>query len=536
MRIRLTCLCLFLIITGYSQTLVPLERIRNLYSEKYISRDVKAPHTDIKPLIEEDLRPYIKIDSALTTGCYQSGKGRSWFIRKVYFEHFLKADTADFHIAADPLFDFQYGYDLADKTSLYRNSRGIQITGGVNDKLSFYTSYLETQARFPGYINKYVNYYEVVPGTCIVKEFKGNAWDYGLATGSVSYTPFKYLNVQLGYGKNSFGTGYRSLLLSDNSFQYPYLKLTARYGRFEYVSMFTSFTNLKTDSVLSTPYIWYAGYQKKGGTFNYLSVNITKWLQMGLFEGIIWKSQGLKDKNFNINQFIPVILVNTIRYGLFDVNNAVLGLNANVRPHKNLQLYGQFVLDDLHFNKPDGVGYQKTKYGFQAGAKWFDVLGLKNLILQAEYNQVRPYTYGHYIPLQSYTHYNQALAHPLGANFREVLGFIDYRYRRLYTEVQVVYANYGADTNGSDWGGNIFYTDTKGENGYNSVGNTTGQGLSTKIINAGIKIGYIFNPKYHLCFEGGYSMRNLSNLLTSAKSSYIWFCLRTNLFNQYFDF
>jgi hypothetical protein len=535
MRARLTILCLIISLAGFSQSVVPLERIQNIYLEKYIVTDVKGIHTSVRPFIDNDFEGFVRLDSSLTTGCKQSGKGRSWFVRKMYFEHFLKADTGDFKIAADPLFDFQAGYDLNDHSFLYRNTRGLQILGKVGDKLAFYTNYLETQARFPSYINSYIDHFEVAPGSCRVKDFKGNAWDYGTATANISYSPLKQLNLQLGYGKNFFGNGYRSLLLSDNAFQYPFLKITTHLGRFEYVNLFTSFQNLDSDSVLDAPNIWYGGYQKKPGTFNYLSVNVAKWMQVGIFEGVLWESHGLKDRKFNINQFIPVILLNTIRYSLFSENNVVLGLNANSRPIKSVELYGQFVLDDFHLKKPAGIGYEKTKYGFQLGAKWFDVGGIDNLIIQAEYNQVRPYTYGHKDPLQSYTHNNQALAHPLGANFREVLCFVDYRFKRFYGELQFNFAMVGADSSGSHWGSDIFMSDTHAELGYNSVGNTTCQGVKENIINSGLRIGYLFNPKYHLCVEGGFWYRGVSGEYPNSKNFSLWLGLRTPLFNQYFD-
>ena len=56
--------------------------------------------------------------------------------------------------------------------------------------------------------------------------------------------------------------------------------------------------------------------------------------------------------------------------------------------------------------------------GIQLGAKYIDAFGIKNLDLQLEYNRVRPFTYSHRDSVANYTHYNQPLAHPLGANFR----------------------------------------------------------------------------------------------------------------------
>ena len=53
------------------------------------------------------------------------------------------------------------------------------------------------------------------------------------------------------------------------------------------------------------------------------------------------------------------------------------------------------------------------------------------LLLTVEHNLARPYVYMHSTPGQTaianYTHYNQSIAHPLGANFNELPGIGRYR-------------------------------------------------------------------------------------------------------------
>ena len=48
-----------------------------------------------------------------------------------------------------------------------------------------------------------------------------------------------------------------------------------------------------------------------------------------------------------------------------------------------------------------------------------DVLRIRHLDLQAEYNSARPFTYSHASLFTNYAHYRQPLAHPLGSNFKE---------------------------------------------------------------------------------------------------------------------
>ena len=81
------------------------------------------------------------------------------------------------------------------------------------------------------------------------------------------------------------------------------------------------------------------------------------------------------------------------------------------------------------------------------GGQLVDAFGVDHLDLRVEFNMARPYTYSHNDTLGSnYSHYNQALAHPLGANFREVLAIVQYQpSKRLQLEARAIRANYGED-------------------------------------------------------------------------------------------
>jgi hypothetical protein len=86
-------------------------------------------------------------------------------------------------------------------------------------------------------------------------------------------------------------------------------------------------------------------------------------------------------------------------------NNVLLGFSSKIKITKKLLSYQQLIID----------GQQKS--GFQVGIKAYN-FPLKNLFFQLEYNQVQPYVYAHW-DMQNFSQYNQALAHPLGANFKE---------------------------------------------------------------------------------------------------------------------
>ena len=122
-----------------------------------------------------------------------------------------------------------------------------------------------------------------------------------MASGYISYSPNKHFNFQLGHGKHFVGDGYRSLLLSDFAYNYPYIRITANYGKVQYTQMYAVFINtFNGTKTTGTETL----FQKKSASFQMLSWNIHKRFQLGLFQGMIWEAADSNNKQrLNINYF-----------------------------------------------------------------------------------------------------------------------------------------------------------------------------------------------------------------------------------------
>ncbi|MFN3940816.1 MAG: hypothetical protein ACK4IY_09515, partial [Chitinophagales bacterium] len=204
-------------------------------------------------------------------------------------------------------------------------------------------------------------------------------------------------------------------------------------------------------------------------------------------------------------------------------------------------VYGQFLLDDLDVAASrSGEGYYRTKIGLQTGAKYYlHSHDYKHAaVFQAEMNQANPYTYAHKEAQQNYASYNQALAHPLGANFREWIGIIEYRYNyRYYVHLKLQSAVIGLDSTAtSHVGSDIFRTDYDIPGFPDSYGNYIGQGIKTNISSADIRIGYLLNPKINMQIELQYFMRNYNNTKNDFPTRMVTLAWKTDLFNTYYDF
>lgn len=151
------------------------------------------------------------------------------------------------------------------------------------------------------------------------------------------------------------------------------------------------------------------------------------------------------------------------------------GFDFKANVAHRFQFYGQFLLDEFKLSQVTAnTGWWANKWGLQLGAKYVDAFGIANLDLQLESNRVRPFTYSHYSMTANYTHYNQPLAHPLGANFQEFIGILRYQPApKWYINAKIIYYNQGLDSlSGRNFGSDPFLENKTrmGDYGYEILG------------------------------------------------------------------
>ncbi len=468
----------------------------------------------------------------------------TWFGRKLYNEHLAQVQTKDYWFTVDAVVDLQLGKDTDSKeSSTYNNTRGAYIQGGLGNKFSFSTSVYESQGRFADYFNRYAVSLKafgpdpaIIPGRGIAKEFGTNGFDYPVAVGYLSYSPVEFINVQFGHGKNFIGDGYRSLFQSDAASPYPYLKLNTKFWKIQYTNTWTWLRDVRPevtkDGAFLTKYI----------ANHYLSWNVTKRFNLGLFESVIWTNSN--NRGFDVNYLNPVIFYRAIEFETGqDAGNAILGASGKYKVNDNINIYSQFVLDEFSLDAVKaGNKSWKNKFGFQLGAKYYNAFKVKNLFLQAEYNQVRPYTYSHNSIVLNYAHNNQSMAHLWGSNFRELVLIGRYNYKRWLGEAKFIAGKRGFDFNttadSASYGGDIFGDeDTRPLD----TGVEIGQGNAANSIYASGQVSYLVNPATNLKLFANTTYRNFNPEVNTAqqfKNSTVWFNigLRTDIFNWYTDF
>ncbi len=496
-------------------------------------------HTASKPYMYEDVSAYYNFQAAVDT----LAKDTNTFAgRKLWNERLVRVEGKDYWFTIDPIFDFEVGKDTdADFSSTYNNTRGITIQGGLGNKFSFYTSFFESQGRFAQYYNQYAESIKaadeaaIVPGRGIAKAFKDGGYDYPVAEAYLSYTPFKFLNVQFGHGKNFIGDGYRSLFISDVATPHPFLKLNTTFWKIKYTSTWMWLRDVRPEVEVD------GAYMPKYMATHFLSWNVSKRLNVGFFESVIWNNAN--NRGFDINYLNPIIFFRAIEFETGqDAGNALLGLSGKYKLNDNMNLYGQFILDEFSLSDMSGGEKSwKNKFGYQLGFKYYHAFEVKNLMLQTEYNRVRPYTYSHNTVVLNYGHSNQSMAHLWGSNFSEFVLIGRYHYKRWFGNAKMVIGTRGLDfNNGVDnysYGGDIYRN-------YNErpfdTGVEVGQGNKTTTFFSNLQVGYVINPATNLKIFTDVTFRDFNpeaQTATALKSNTVWFNIgiRTDLFNWYFD-
>ncbi|MGI8950165.1 MAG: hypothetical protein ACR2FN_01135 [Chitinophagaceae bacterium] len=363
-------------------------------------------------------------------------------------DNLIEINNKNFFLAINPELYFSVGKENNNSNNLYQTSYGINLRGMISHAVGFNFSITNNQERDPQYVNDWIITHSAVPneGTYNVTYLNNGNIDhvnYVDARGSVAWKVTRHIDMQFGYDKNFIGDGYRSLFLSDFSSSATFFKINTRIWKFNYENLYME---LYLPGVTSL-----TGYSKlphKYGRFNELSINATKWLNLGVFEGVIF---GRPD-HYDYSYMVPVLFLRPAESNVGSGDNAVVGFHAKANLAGKFQLYGQFLLDELKVSElVKGTGWWGNKNGIQFGVKYVDAFGLKNTDVQLEINQVRPYTYSHYDSVGDYTHFNQPLAHPLGANFREINAIVNAQpLPRLYLKGQLTYYLQGLDSLAAD--------------------------------------------------------------------------------------
>ncbi len=374
--------------------------------------------------------------------------------------HFLSIEAENFSLRANPLAQLSYGNANNYTGTVFKNTRGAEVSGYIDNKIYFYTKILENQEGFLPYVNQYIKSNSAIPQNGLYKIYKSSVldslqgYDYLNAQAYIGIPISKSISLEIGHGRHKIGNGIRSLLLSDFSNNYFFLKFNTKVWKLHYQNIFAELNSISANANPGDELL-----PKKYMANHYLSIKPFKNFEVGLFESVIFSRQN----QFELQYLNPVILYRMAEQFLGSSDNALLGLNFNYNVAKKAMIYGQIMLDEFNLELFKKDGWFGNKQGYQIGIKYPNLLSVKNLNAQLEYNTVRPYTYSHNRPadanisVSSYSHYGLPLAHPLGANLKEIIFTLNYQpTSKFNADLTIARMSVGRDKDNKNYGSNIF--------------------------------------------------------------------------------
>ncbi len=450
-----------------------------------------------------------------------------WLFKK----HFVSITKPEGNISISPLVDFSFGKEVTDssKSTIYRNTRGVFVEGELLNKIGFNFIFAENQSKFMQYESDYFNsrgeirisgnsYYvenAVIPGGARTKPFKIGAYDYAYSVGSVSYQMNKNLRFDFGNNQHLIGSGYRSILLSDNTYGTPSLRVNWKINpKWTYQVLLRRNQNLYRKPLTKAVE---ASYESKFFGASYLTFKPRENIAISLFTaGNQLRGDSVIKHAFEWQMLTPIPLFqNDVLFGNSAKFNGISGLNVDFAL-KNVRLYGQLAIDK--YNK-------KYLFAGQFGVHFFKILKVKNLNAQLETNLVPENFYAANNPKLSYSNYNLPTAHPKGNNFKEIVVRLNYEYKRLFVNSKTI--NYVSKLSNDSipvLSNSIF-----------SVNNNVGTQTTNTLVQE-FELGYRFNRRYNGMIIVGWKGR-YSELADKKIDQQMFFVgLRTGLFNQYLDF
>lgn len=488
-------------------------------------------HSSLRQYSYDEMGEVFNIDSVIYDGIVVPEKKMNIWRRFLHDDLLIvRSKKENIYVAVNPMFDLELGKDGDNNT--YTNSRGFYVYGNLGKSLWFYMDFTENQATYPEYYMNHIKERRAIPGQGNYKQEQGWDPDFQTATGYLAFRPYKWVDIQIGKTKNFIGDGYRSLLLSDAANAYPQIKLNVKFLNIRYMMMVSQLRVWEKMKVSND------GWRPKYAFTHYLDCNFFGRLSVGLFENVMMCTHRIDGEQRSIDwEYLnPFIIFRPGEMNAGSPDKMLVGINMKFKAANWLTLHGQAVLNEFRAKELfSNSKYWSNKYGFLLGIRTFDLFGLKGLDLTGEYSQVRPFCYSQYEGMATYTHHGESLAHPQGANFREVLGILNYKHKRISTRAQVTFTQWGADIPGDtlSYGHNPNIASNKRNAQY---GVELLQGAKTDMLYADVNFAYLINPRSLLNITVGVRHRKEKSDYSDMKTNHVYFAVRWALKQRYYDF
>ncbi len=452
------------IISNYNPANIPISRGKiALYLKKIIENEKNLNSLDKKFLNDYKVEFFYDINGTLekSNSLFGDTPDKSLFkdSKQNYIYSFADSNASLFADGTFRLSQRSSTGDSIGSNSIALGEVGFRLRGSLFNSIGYYLRVSNGQ-KLSGSAKDVMFAYQTDPVLRANTKFVYEQKNFDTFEGYLRYQTSKdWLALTIGRESIYQGFGYIDrLFLSNNTVPYDVIKLDIAYKSLSY-SYFYGF--LKGDS-LGHEINW------KNIATHRLDIKFSDKFKAGFFESIV-----TTNNPFSLNLINPVsfLISADLNTGVSStaVNNSLLGLDLELNTFKNIGLQASLLVDDIDIGtlfKSD-ISSNDNKFGYQAGAKWYEAFNIPNVDLSLEYTRLDPFVYSHRDNKNGYTNWNMSLGHNLAPNSDEIatklnlnltnrinLQFL-FQYQRsgegfTYDSQGNVIGNYGGDINRGD--------------------------------------------------------------------------------------
>jgi hypothetical protein len=250
-------------------------------------------------------------------------------------------------------------------------------------------------------------------------------------------------------------------------------------------------------------------YQTKLFSSQFLSFKATDKLNISLFEGSYWNvGDSISSKSVNLAYYVPLPFVGGLAVNNRNEVNSTSGIQLTYLPIEKLRIYGQLAM----------TNWNSKSIGSQIGLRYYSPFGLKEGLLQLEYNNIPKRLYRSENSQLHYSASNLPSAHPKGNGFQEFVLRFNFTKNRFYADVKSIL---------------FLMTDYESTNLIASHYNLSQ--MNGSIYHQQIELGYRVNRNTNLEVFLQHIYRN-NSVAGESLTNAIYIGLRTGLINHYNDF
>jgi hypothetical protein len=416
------------------------------------------------------------------------------FVRSIINDPFFQVKKKNSKIVINPEILLHANYETESSETFFTYGGGASFSYKRNNKLSFWTYFSAYQADASNRDSIRASN-NLVPGVLASEFSKGliNVLDLRIR---LAYKPNEYFQLETGIDNNFVGDGYHSILMGNKVAPYPFAMISTSFWKLDY--------NVQYHFLQDVSFPEISNKRKKYMTTHQLNFRATPKLHFYVWEAVVWKQEdSVVQRGYDMSYLNPIIFFRPVEFqlGSPSPDNVLIGFGFRYQLAKWLRFYGQGLLDEFYLKEIQAQnGWWANKFAFQLGVGSRFKIGDHRIGLLAEFNMARPFTYSHISSMQNYGHRLYPLAHPLGANFGELLFAGNWNYKQFGVIFKMASTALGTNGNEANQGQNIYQSYTERESEY---GHSWLQGDLQKNISADIRADYIINKSFNLKISAG---------------------------------